>query len=79
MIFFLLGCHVDLDFMIHNGRHCSVVDEALCTEGDEWDLICTSCEEEYSWDKEFNWMEQTLEVGQSVRGIDPRQRSSTSI
>ena len=76
---FLWACHVDLDFMIHNGRHCSIVDEALCTEGDEWDRICASCEEPYSWDAEYNWMASTISQGESIRGIDPNSVQSISL
>ena len=71
MLMLLWACHVDLDFMIHNGRHCSIVDEALCTEGDEWDRICTSCEESYPWDADYNWMASTLSGGESIRAISP--------
>ena len=54
MIIFLAGClSADLDFLVHNGRHCSIVDEELCTSGDYWDLICATCEDEYEWGKEF--------------------------
>lgn len=68
----LIGClHADLDFLVHNGRHCSIVDDALCTEGNEWDLICATCEEEYIWNKEYEWMESTVSGGETIRGIDP--------
>jgi pimeloyl-ACP methyl ester carboxylesterase len=62
---------VDLDFLIHNGRHCSIVEEETCADGDYWDLICTSCEDEYDWNREFEWMESTVSNGETIRGIDP--------
>ena len=72
MIWMLSGClHADLDFLIHNGRHCSIIDEDLCTSGDEWDLLCSTCEEEYVWNKEYEWMDSTISNGETIRPIDP--------
>ena len=68
---FLVGClGANLDFLIHNGHHCSIVDEELCTSGNYWDRVCTTCDEEYEWDKEFEWMESTISNGETIRGID---------
>ena len=71
IMLFLVGClSADLDFLIHNGRHCSIVDEELCTSGDYWDRICATCEEEYDWGKEFEWMPETISNGETIRTID---------
>jgi pimeloyl-ACP methyl ester carboxylesterase len=71
MIYLLLtSCGMNLDFMLHNGIHCSIVDEDTC-EKDYWDKVCRSCEEDYEWDRSYEWMEGTLKEGESVRGISP--------
>jgi len=69
--FMTIGCGANLDFMIHNGKHCSLIDDFLCTEKDYWDQLCTPCEEELPWDKEYEWMESTISNGETIRGIDP--------
>ena len=72
MIFWLMtvGCGANLDFMIHNGKHCSIIDEVLCNEEPYWDKLCVTCEEEYPWDQEYEWMEATISNGESIRAID---------
>ena len=72
MIFWLMtvGCGANLDFMIHNGKHCSIIDEVLCNEESYWDKLCVTCEEEYPWDQEYEWMETTISNGETVRAID---------
>jgi pimeloyl-ACP methyl ester carboxylesterase len=57
----MLSCHAHLDFMFFNPVHCSSVPENGCVnEGDYWDEVCISCEEEYDWSEEFDWMDGTL-------------------
>ena len=56
--------------MLHNGIHCSKVTEETCNT-DYRDQVCASCDDEYEWDRSFEWMEGTLDTDQTVRGIDP--------
>jgi len=69
MLFLLTGC-LSLDTLVHNPVHCSTVSTATCEDKPEWDQICTPCEDDYDWAIEYDWMENTLEDGQTVRAID---------
>jgi len=61
-----------LDGLIFNGVPCSTVSAATCEdESVYWDKVCLSCEEEYDWSKEFEWMDGTLDVGEVIRSPDP--------
>ncbi|MEM1349354.1 MAG: hypothetical protein AAGI01_12405, partial [Myxococcota bacterium] len=66
------GC-VNLDGFVFNGRHCSTTgpDEPSCSAfGNPWDDICATCEDDYAFSRSYDWIEGTLEPGQTVRGID---------
>ena len=63
------GC-VNLDFAVHNARHCSVVGPETCDgPADSWNLLCVPCEEAYDWEKGYPWQEGTLTAGETVRPI----------
>jgi len=72
----LNGC-LTLDPLLpfHSNIPCSQVDESTCEgedgEQDEWDRICTTCEEEYDWDRVAPWREQTFETDETIPSIDP--------
>ncbi|MEC7987547.1 MAG: hypothetical protein VX278_20440, partial [Myxococcota bacterium] len=68
--FFTIGCGANLDGMIHNGTPCDQITEALCNDEPYWDRLCVPCEEEYPWDKEYEWQETTLTNGETIRDID---------
>lgn len=70
MIWWLLAGCLDLDTMVHNGVPCANVGPATCEDKDnEWDRLCLSCDEEYDWAQDFDWMDGTLAEGQEVRPI----------
>lgn len=77
LLLWLGAACADLDTMIHNGVHCSAVNEQTCTgKEDRWDRLCLSCEEPYDWAVDYEWTESTLEPGQRVRPIPPEQVQS---
>ncbi len=69
MILVLISC-LSLDPLVHNPVHCSTISTATCEEKPYWDQICTPCETDYDWAVAYDWMENTLEPGQTVRAID---------
>lgn len=67
----MFGCS-DLDWTMHNPVHCSRVDESTCEDSDnDWDAVCLKCEDPYDLARDYDWMEPTLEEGQTVRAVDP--------
>ena len=71
---FFLSCGANIDsLLVANAVHCTKVEqdyEATCINQSYWDQICTTCDEEYPWDKEYEWMPNTLdETVSSVRII----------
>ncbi|MDP6931306.1 MAG: alpha/beta hydrolase, partial [Myxococcota bacterium] len=69
---------LDLDGFIHGNVPCSEVEASNCDDKDYWDQVCLPCEEAYPWDEapntpgvDFEWMEGTLEDGETIRTIDP--------
>ncbi|MBR58290.1 MAG: hypothetical protein CMH54_09740 [Myxococcales bacterium] len=66
---FLSAC-ADLDANVHNRRHCTAVTEATCTADLYWDRLCTACEDDYEFNRDYEWMEGTLEPGQTLREFD---------
>lgn len=50
-----------LDSMLpfHSNIHCSEVsaDSEHCTKDDYWDRVCTPCDEEYDWERNYQWAE----------------------
>ncbi len=67
----LLGC-ADLDSLVFNGVPCSSVSAATCEdEPVTWDKVCLTCDEQYDWAKEFEWMDGTLQEGELIRSPDP--------
>ena len=54
------GCLV-LDSMLpfHSNIHCSEVsaDSEHCNEDDYWDRVCTPCDVEYDWERNYQWAE----------------------
>ena len=69
MLLLLLGC-LSLDVLVHNPVHCSTISTATCEDKPQWDKVCTPCETDYDWAIEYDWMENTLTEGQTVRAID---------
>lgn len=72
LTFGLGGCLV-LDPLLpfHSNIPCSQVNDETCNVDDYWDRVCLTCEEPYDWDRSYEWREQTLEDGATIRGIDP--------
>lgn len=69
LLFPSTGC-LNLDFMLHNGIHCSKINEKTCNKSNEWDKVCVSCDTPYNFSKTFPWMSQTLKTGETIRPID---------
>lgn len=71
ILLFAMGCHMTIDFVVHQAIHCSNVGTETC-EGEEeyWDKSCLPCEEPYDWNREYNWFAQTLEEGETLREFD---------
>ncbi len=67
MILLLSGC-LTLDTMVHSPVHCSRVTSETC-EKDEWDRVCDTCEDPYDWQRDYEWMPETLADGETVRPI----------
>ena len=67
----LTGCSFNVDSMIWNGRHCSIVGPDTCDVEEVWDQVCATCDDAYDWDTEYEWFDETLTDGQTVRAIDP--------
>lgn len=68
----LLGGCVTFDWAIFNGVPCGEVGPATCEDKDnDWDRICIPCDQDYPWDRDYDWIEGTVEPGQTVRPIDP--------
>lgn len=67
----LLAC-ADIDTLIHNPRHCSVIGPDTCEGASDpvWGQLCTPCGEPYPWDRDYAWFDSTLAEGQSVRPLD---------
>lgn len=63
----LLSACADLDANIHNRRHCSVVTEATCNDDLYWDRLCTACGDDYDFNRDYEWMDGTLEPEQILR------------
>ena len=65
-MFFILymSCGAKIDALLFSGVvHCTKVEsdyESVCVNPSYWDQVCTACEEEYPWDKEYEWMPNTL-------------------
>lgn len=80
----LNGC-LTLDPLLpfHSNIPCSQVDESTCEgedgDKDEWDKICTTCEEDYDWDRVAPWREQTFETTETIPTIDPAIVQSVEI
>ena len=70
--FGLTGC-LTLDGMLpfHNNIPCSEVNDETCNNDEYWDRVCLPCEDPYDWDREYEWREETLTGGATIRGIDP--------
>ncbi|MCP4805433.1 MAG: alpha/beta fold hydrolase [Proteobacteria bacterium] len=69
MIWLLSAC-MTLDTLVHNPRHCTVVGESTCQDVESsWDKVCLPCSEEYDWQREYEWMDQTLAEGESIRPV----------
>lgn len=69
MILLLSAC-LTLDTMVHNPRHCSVVDTWTCEDVDSpWDQVCLPCEDEYDWSRDYDWFPETLAEGESIRPV----------
>lgn len=67
---FCLGA-CTLDAFVYNPRHCSTVGPSTCEDAEsEWNKVCTPCDEDYDWGKNYTWIEGTLKPGQTVRAID---------
>lgn len=62
----LAGC-LQLDFVAHNARHCSVVGPDTCDVEESFDKLCTPCDEPYDWSTQDEWPEDFLTDAQSVR------------
>jgi pimeloyl-ACP methyl ester carboxylesterase len=78
---FLSGC-LTLDPLLpfHDNVPCSEVGDSTCSDvEDDWDKLCTPCEEEYDWDRVAPWREQTFEEGESIPTIDPTIVQSVKI
>jgi len=64
-----LGC-VNLDSLIYNPVHCTTVGEDTCEGIEEpFDRICTTCDQPYDWQRDYDWIPGTLEDGQTVRPV----------
>ena len=65
------GCLV-LDPLLpfHNNIPCSEVNDETCNNDEYWDRVCLTCEEPYDWDRSYEWREQTIKDGATIRGID---------
>jgi len=71
LLLLLSGC-VTLDWVVFNGIPCADVGPETCEDiAEEWDRICTPCEQEYDWARESDWMEGTLAPGETIRPIPP--------
>ena len=68
----LVSCQgANLDSMAHNPVPCTQVDASTCEDVDEvWDRICVPCEEAYDWTVAYDWMDGTLEDGETVRPVE---------
>ncbi|TNE45659.1 MAG: hypothetical protein EP343_26280 [Deltaproteobacteria bacterium] len=64
------GC-LNLDFMFHNGVHCSKISDKNCKNKEYWDKVCLTCEQSYDFGRKYEWMDGTLKDGESIRPIDP--------
>lgn len=65
----MVGC-INLDFMFHNGVHCSKVSDKNCKDKSYWDKVCLTCEQSYEFDRKYEWMDGTLKEGETIRPID---------
>lgn len=81
MWFVLLLACADIDTLIHNPRHCSVVGPDTCENASDpvWGRLCTPCEDPYDFGLEYDWFESTLSEGQTVRAIAPEQLTWLSL
>ena len=62
LILLLNGCQINLDSMLFNPRHCTIVGKETCEDKEEpWDKICVPCEEPYDWTLSYDWHETTLD------------------
>ena len=76
----LTACSFNIDSMIFNARHCSIVGPETCEDEEEyWDRICVTCDEEYDWTLDYEWQDTTLTAGQTVRAIDPDTVENVSL
>ena len=66
----LSGC-VTLDGFLFNGVPCGDVGPSTCEDKSYWDQVCTTCDADYAWDRDYEWFDETLEAGESIRAIDP--------
>ena len=81
LLTFLSGC-LTLDPLLpfHDNVPCEDVNESTCNEvDDEWDKLCTPCDQDYDWDRIAPWREQTFEDGESIPYIDPSIVQSVQI
>ena len=76
----LTAC-ADVDAMLHNPRHCSIIGPDTCERASDpiWGKLCAACDDPYDWGIEYAWMEQTFDEGQSARAIDASTVTQMSI
>ena len=71
ILLLIFGCHMTIDFVVHQAVHCSDVGTDTCENEEEyWDKSCLPCDQPYDWNREYNWFEQTLEEGETIREFD---------
>jgi len=73
------GC-LDLDGFVHNPVHCSIVSAETCEDKADtpFDQVCVPCDEEYSWTRDYEWLDGTLDAGTpSVRAVATEVQRST--
>ncbi|MEC7987549.1 MAG: alpha/beta fold hydrolase [Myxococcota bacterium] len=71
---FYLSCGASIDPLLFSGVvHCEDLEtnyDAVCVDQSYWDRVCTGCDEEYPWGRDYEWMPNTLdETVTSVRPI----------
>lgn len=76
----LTAC-ADVDAMLHNPRHCSIIGPDTCENASDpvWGKLCATCDDPYDWAMDHPWMEQTFEEGQSARPIDAATVTQMSV
>ncbi len=73
------GC-LDLDSFVHNPVPCSTVSTETCEDKADtpFDQVCVPCNEEYSWIRDYEWLDGTLDEGTpSVRAVATEVSRST--